>query len=58
MHNNYGVDLARYTSGFVLGSLLECDLDAFVTEWNTYPIRPNVNTESHTADLISMICPH
>ena len=36
----------RYTSGFVFGSLLEQDLDAFVTEWNTHPIRPNVNTDS------------
>ena len=30
----------------MFGSLLEQDLDAFVTEWNTHPIRPNVNTDS------------
>lgn len=30
----------------MFGSLLQRDLDAFVVEWNTHPIRPNPNVDS------------
>ncbi len=36
----------RYTLGFVFGYLLQKDLDDFVADWNTHPIRPNSNLAS------------
>ena len=38
--------IIRYTSGFVFGSLLQKDLEAFVADWNNHRIRPNGNSAS------------
>lgn len=41
LHSRISFYNSRYTLGYVFGNLLQKDLEEFVSDWNTHPIRKN-----------------
>lgn len=39
-------EVDRYALGFVIGKLVQQDLDGFVLDWNNHPIRKNLLMQS------------